>query len=74
MPYKQIGPVTLADLGDRNFATIPETASILEYDPRTIALAIRRGDIPAVKVGQTYRVPVTWLRSAAASQPVGGAA
>jgi len=57
--------VTLADLDGRNFATVPEVAAILGYDERTVRAALRRREIPGTQVGATWRVPVTWLRSAA---------
>jgi excisionase family DNA binding protein len=57
---------TLDDLHGRSFATAPETADILGYDVRTVRRAIEAGDIPAVRAGSTYRIPVSWLRSAAA--------
>ena len=62
-------PVTLQDLRGRDFTTVPEVASILDYDERTIRAALKRGEIPGVRVGQEWRVPVAWLRAAA-----GGAA
>ncbi len=75
MPDIDHGPVMLDDLAGRNFATVPETAAILRYDTRTVRRAIEAGDIPAVRAGATYRIPVAWLRSAAsARQATGGAA
>jgi excisionase family DNA binding protein len=60
---------TLHDLEGRNFATVPEVAGILRYDVRTVRRAINDGEIPAVKAGATYRVPVAWLRERAAGAP-----
>lgn len=59
------GATTLEDLAGRNFATVPETAEILGYDPRVVRRAISDGEIPATKAGATYRVPVAWLRQQA---------
>jgi excisionase family DNA binding protein len=57
--------VTLDDLAGRAFAEVWEVASILDADPRTVRSAIRRGDIPHVRAGREYRVPVAWLREQA---------
>ncbi len=58
--------LTLADLEHRDFATVPEYAAVLRCDPRTVRSAIKAGEIPAVKVGTEYRIPVEWLRAATA--------
>jgi|HubBroStandDraft_2_1064218.scaffolds.fasta_scaffold11006_3 excisionase family DNA binding protein len=55
----------LARLEGRLFATVPEAAAILRYDPRTLRAAIVAGEVPAVRAGATYRVRVAWLRSQA---------
>ena len=57
--------ITLADLDGCLFATVPEAAAILRYDVRTVRRAIANGEIPAVKAGATYRIPVGWLRAQA---------
>jgi excisionase family DNA binding protein len=57
--------LTLADLAGCLFATVPEAAAILRYDVRTVRRAIADGDIPAVRAGVTYRIPVAWLRAQA---------
>jgi excisionase family DNA binding protein len=59
--------MTLDDLGERLFATVNETAAITRYDPRTVRRAIERGEMPGIKVGVTWRVPVAWLREQAAA-------
>ena len=51
------------------FADVPAAAAIMQMDERTVRGAIRAGDIPGVKSGQRYRIPVDWLRKAAAGQP-----
>lgn len=48
------------------FATVTETAAVLRYDSRTVRKAIEKGDIPAVRYGATWRVPVAWIREQAA--------
>ena len=52
-------------LAGRLFATVPEAAAILCYDVRTVRRGIAAGDIPAVRVGSTYRIRVAWLREQA---------
>ncbi len=71
MPYADRPPVTLDDLAGRNFATVPEVASILRCDPRTVTSAIKSGEIPAVKAGAAYRIPAGWLRAAASGETAG---
>lgn len=56
---------TLADLGGKLFADVPETAAILRIDERTVRRSIERGDIPAIRTGQRWRVPTAWLRKSA---------
>jgi hypothetical protein len=47
--------MTLDDLSNRTFATVPEVSEILGYDRagRTVRKAITAGEIPAVKHGAT---------------------
>jgi excisionase family DNA binding protein len=52
-------------LKDRLFADVTEAAAILRYDPRTVRRAIEAGDIPAVRVGERWRIPTAWLRKQA---------
>jgi excisionase family DNA binding protein len=67
MPDLDHGKVTLDDLADRTFAYPYEAAAILRVDVRTLRSALAAGEIPSVKTGQQYRVPVAWLRQAALS-------
>jgi excisionase family DNA binding protein len=57
--------LTLADLDGKLFAEVPEVAELLRNDARTVRRAIERGEIPAVRTGQRWRVPTSWLRQAA---------
>lgn len=57
--------LTIADLDGRLFAEVPEVAQLMRSDARTIRRAIERGEIPAVRTGQRWRVPMSWLRKAA---------
>jgi len=47
------------------FASVPEAATVLRSDPRSVRRAIAAGDIPAQPVGPRKLVPVSWLRKAA---------
>ena len=55
----------LERLDGKLFATTTETAAILNYDSRTVRAAIEAGEIPSVRAGSTYRVPVAWIREQA---------
>jgi excisionase family DNA binding protein len=55
----------LADLSDKLFADVPETAVVLRIDERTVRRSIEAGDIPGIRTGQRWRVPTSWLRQAA---------
>lgn len=52
-------------LDGKLFADIPETAQVLRYDVRTVRTAIKAGEIPAVRAGNRWRVPTSWLRQQA---------
>jgi excisionase family DNA binding protein len=45
------------------FATVPEASVILGYDRvgRTVRAAIEAGAVPAIRVGETYRIPTSWI-------------
>jgi excisionase family DNA binding protein len=55
-------PMTIDDLGDRLFAGVPEAATILGLDRRTVRRAVAAGTIPATKIGAQWRIPTKWLR------------
>jgi excisionase family DNA binding protein len=55
----------LAELAGKLFADVPETAEVLRIDQRTVRRSIEAGDIPAIRTGQRWRVPTSWLRQAA---------
>jgi excisionase family DNA binding protein len=60
--------VTLDELtrAGRNFATVAETCAILDgADERTLYSMIERKEIPATRVGNRWKIPVTWLREQA---------
>jgi hypothetical protein len=47
------------------FASATWTARILKLDVRTVYAALERDEIPHVRIGQKYQVPVAWLRKQA---------
>lgn len=63
--------MTLDDLGDRLFADVPEVASILRRDPRTVRRAAAAGEIPAEKVGSKWMIKTKWLREQAGESTPG---
>jgi excisionase family DNA binding protein len=56
---------TWNDLAGQVFADVPQVASILGRDERTIRRAIEAGKIPGQKVGSRWAIPVAWLREQA---------
>lgn len=46
---------------DRAVITVTECAQVLECDPRTVSAAIAAGNLPAVRLGRTLRIPVAKL-------------
>ena len=65
--------LTLADLDGQLFADVPQVAKLLRSDVRTIRRAIVAGEIPAIRTGQRYRIPTSWLRQAAGAETNGSA-
>lgn len=62
----------LKRLEDKLFATTTEAALIIRCDARTLRKAIDAGEVPAVRTGNTYRVPTAWLRKQVALGLSGG--
>lgn len=48
-------------MGQDEYLPIPEVARRLKYHPQTIRDQVRSGAIPSIKVGNHYRIPVSWL-------------
>jgi excisionase family DNA binding protein len=45
-------------------ATVDETGKVLDLSSEGVRRAIKRGDIPATRIGpKTLRVPTSWLRT-----------
>jgi excisionase family DNA binding protein len=57
--------VIARELEERLFFDVPEVARLLRRDPRTVRAACARGEIPATRAGQRWRIPASWLRQAA---------
>ena len=57
--------MTLDDLNGRLFADVPEAASVLGRDERTVRRAAAAGEIPATKVGTKWMIQTAWLRQQA---------
>jgi excisionase family DNA binding protein len=57
--------MTLDELGDQLFADVPQAASILGRDARTVRRAAAAREIPASKVGTKWMIPTAWLRQQA---------
>ena len=55
----------LARLEGRLFASVTEVGAVLHYDHRTVRAACAAGQIPATRVGSTWRIPVSWLKEQA---------
>jgi excisionase family DNA binding protein len=59
----------------RLFLSVPELSALLGYDRlgRTVRKGIEAGEIPATRVGATWRIPVAWIREQARLDATGGA-
>jgi excisionase family DNA binding protein len=62
-------PLDLADLRARLFTTVPVVADLLDLDERTVRRGIQRGELPAVRVGNTLRIPVAAVLRLAGIDP-----
>ena len=58
----------------RIYATTTETATILGYDRRTILDGIAAGQIPAIRIMTSHRVPVSWIMAQPGIRGLGGGA
>lgn len=64
----------LKRLAGRLYATTTEVCAITGGDPRQLRKAILAGEVPAIRAGNTYRIPVSWLHEhkAGAAPPARG--
>ncbi|HEV8025265.1 MAG TPA: helix-turn-helix domain-containing protein [Candidatus Nanopelagicales bacterium] len=44
-------------LGDVKFLTVAEVASVMRVSKMTVYRLVHNGDLPAVRVGRSFRVP-----------------
>jgi excisionase family DNA binding protein len=51
------------------FMTVPEVADLARVDQRTLRRAIEAGEIPAVRLGNTVRIPTAALLQLAGLSP-----
>jgi excisionase family DNA binding protein len=47
---------------DRLFLTVTEAAELMRVDPRTLRRALEAGQVPGVRVGNVWRIPVEKFR------------
>ncbi len=59
-------------LSDRLFLTVAEFAVLYRADPRTVRRGIKEGAIPAVKLGNTTRIPMPKVRELLGLPPMDG--
>ena len=45
------------ELGEVSFLTVAEVASIMRVSKMTVYRLVHAGDLPAVRVGRSFRVP-----------------
>ena len=66
-------PVTLAQLRERPTVTVQMAGAVLGIERTAAYAAVRRGDIPSLKIGRRVVVPtVPLLRMLGADQPLTG--
>ncbi len=53
----------------RETLTVPEAAELLGVNPRTVYVAIERGECPAIRVGRNIRVPTARFREHYSLEP-----
>jgi len=47
---------------DRTLLRVPEAAESLGISRSALYAAIRRGELPVIRIGRTTRVPAVWLK------------
>jgi excisionase family DNA binding protein len=58
---------TATDSRPAEFLTVPEAARLLRVREATVRRLARRGELPALRVGSRWRIPIDSLASAAGS-------
>ena len=56
---------TLSDLAGQAFCDVPDAASVLGRDERTVRRGIEAGKISATKIGSKWAIPTAWIREQA---------
>jgi len=52
-----MAPTSESPLGDVKFLTVAEVASVMRVSKMTVYRLVHGGDLPAVRVGRSFRVP-----------------
>lgn len=52
-----MAPTSESPLGDVKFLTVAEVASVMRVSKMTVYRLVHNGDLPAVRVGRSFRVP-----------------
>ena len=58
-----------AAVGGKLFTTVSVVAELMDLDERSVRRGIERGEIPAVRIGSSIRIPVAALARLAAFEP-----
>jgi excisionase family DNA binding protein len=51
------GPTTSGDISEVKFLTVAEVASVMRVSKMTVYRLVHSGELPAVRVGRSFRVP-----------------
>ena len=54
-----------AELHAQEFFSVPETATLLRMDERTVRKMLIAGEIPGTMLRKRWRIPTWWLRQQA---------
>jgi excisionase family DNA binding protein len=60
-----------ADLADVSFLTVAEVAAVMRVSKMTVYRMVHSGELPAVRVGRSFRVPAKAVREYLAGAYVG---
>ena len=52
-----MAPTSDRPLGDVKFLTVAEVAAVMRVSKMTVYRLVHNGDLPAVRVGRSFRVP-----------------
>ena len=65
---------TERQLGEVRFLTVAEVATIMRVSKMTVYRLVHSGDLVAMRVGRSYRVPERAVQDCTAPTPAGGPA